>query len=224
MIIFISLIFLGLSMFAQWRLRSKFKKYSLTPLANGMSGEEIARRMLADNHISDVRVMSVEGQLSDHYNPADKTVNLSQDVFYGRNAAAAAVAAHECGHAVQHADAYAMLNFRSAMVPVLNASSKFMPWLIFGGVMLLSTTPIPLMIGIVLFAITTIFSFITLPVEFDASRRALAWLDTRSIVTKDELVMSKDALWWAASTYVIAALSSLATLIYYLGILNSRRD
>ena len=168
--------------------------------------------------------MSVEGQLSDHYNPADKTVNLSQDVFYGRNAAAAAVAAHECGHAVQHADAYAMLNFRSAMVPVLNASSKFMPWLIFGGVMLLSTTPIPLMIGIVLFAITTIFSFITLPVEFDASRRALAWLDTRSIVTKDELVMSKDALWWAASTYVIAALSSLATLIYYLGILNSRRD
>ena len=224
MIIFISLIFLGLSMFAQWRLRSKFKKYSLTPLANGMSGEEIARRMLADNHITDVRVMSVEGQLSDHYNPADKTVNLSQDVFYGRNAAAAAVAAHECGHAVQHADAYAMLNFRSAMVPVLNASSKFMPWLIFGGVMLLSTTPIPLMIGIVLFAITTIFSFITLPVEFDASRRALAWLDTRSIVTKDELVMSKDALWWAASTYVIAALSSLATLIYYLGILNSRRD
>lgn len=211
-------------MFTQWRLRSKFKKYSLTPLANGMSGEEIARRMLADNHITDVRVMSVEGQLSDHYNPADKTVNLSQDVFYGRNAAAAAVAAHECGHAVQHADAYAMLNFRSAMVPVLNASSKFMPWLIFGGVMLLSTTPIPLMIGIVLFAITTIFSFITLPVEFDASRRALAWLDTRSIVTKDELVMSKDALWWAASTYVIAALSSLATLIYYLGILNSRRD
>ena len=211
-------------MFAQWRLRSKFKKYSLTPLANGMSGEEIARRMLSDNHITDVRVMSVEGQLSDHYNPADKTVNLSQDVFYGRNAAAAAVAAHECGHAVQHADAYAMLNFRSAMVPVLNASSKFMPWLIFGGVMLLSTTPIPLMIGIVLFAITTIFSFITLPVEFDASRRALAWLDTRSIVTKDELVMSKDALWWAASTYVIAALSSLATLIYYLGILNSRRD
>jgi Zn-dependent membrane protease YugP len=224
MIIIISLIFLGLSMFAQWRLRSKFKQYSLTPLANGMSGEEIARRMLSDNHISDVRVMSVEGQLSDHYNPADKTVNLSQDVFYGRNAAAAAVAAHECGHAVQHADAYAMLNFRSAMVPVLNASSRFMPWLIFGGVMLLSTTPIPLMIGIVLFAITTLFSIITLPVDFDASRRALAWLDTRSIVTKDELVMSKDALWWAASTYVIAALSSLATLIYYLGILNGRRD
>jgi uncharacterized protein len=169
-------------------------------------------------------VMSVEGQLTDHYNPADKTVNLSRDVFYGRNAAAVAVASHEVGHAVQHATAYAALAFRSSMVPVLSVTSRFMPWVIFGGILLLQSTPLPLMIGIGLFAFTTLFSFITLPVEFDASNRALAWLDTRNVVTREELGMSKDALWWAASTYVIAALSSLATLIYYISILNGRRN
>lgn len=209
---------------AQARLRSKFAQYSRTPLSNNMSGEEIARRMLADNGIYDVKVTAVEGELTDHYNPADKTVNLSRDVFYGRNAAAAAVAAHECGHAVQHAQAYTFLQFRSSMVPVLNVTSRILPFLLFGGVILLQYTPLPLELGIAFFALTTLFSFITLPVEFDASRRALAWMDTRGIVTRQELAMSKDALWWAASTYVISAIGSLATLVYYISLLNGRRD
>ena len=221
--LFLSLLILGASFFAQWRLKSKFKEYSETPLANGLSGEEIARLMLADNQIRDVQVISVEGQLTDHYNPATKTVNLSHDVYYGRNAAAAAVAAHECGHAVQHATAYTMLGLRSAMVPALSAVDRFIPWVLFGGVLLLNTFPYLLLIGVILFAGTTLFSLVTLPVEFDASRRALAWMDSRRVVTPQEHGMAKDALWWAASTYVIAALGSVATLLYYVGMLN-RRD
>jgi uncharacterized protein len=218
-----SILIMLVSWFAQYRLKSKFKTYSETGLANNLSGEEIARLMLADYKIYDVKVFSVEGQLTDHYNPADKTVNLSHDVFYGRNAAAAAVAAHECGHAVQHATAYSMLQFRSAMVPALGAVSRFIPILLIIGVLTMRFSVLPLGLGILLFSLTTIFSFVTLPVEFDASKRALAWMERRNIVTSGEHAMAKDALWWAASTYVIAAIGSLATLIYYIGIFN-RRD
>ncbi|MBL7927107.1 MAG: zinc metallopeptidase [Bacteroidia bacterium] len=208
----------------QMRLKSKFTKYSQTPLANGMSGKEIAERMLHDNNINDVRVISVEGQLTDHYNPADKTVNLSHDVYYGRNAAAAAVSAHECGHAVQHATAYSMLQLRSALVPIVSVSSRWTMWVLLAGVLLVNTFPSLLLVGIIMFAATTVFSFITLPVEFDASKRALVWLDTKGITTQAEHALSKDALWWAAMTYVVAALSSLATLMYYIMIYMGRRD
>jgi Zn-dependent membrane protease YugP len=200
----------------QRQLKSKFEKYSQTPLANGMSGKEIAERMLHDNGINDVQVISVEGQLTDHYNPLNKTVNLSHDVFYGRNAAAAAVSAHECGHAVQHATAYSMLQLRSALVPIVSVSSKWTMWVLLAGVLMINTFPSLLLIGIVLFAMTTLFSFITLPVEFDASKRALVWLETSGITTPAEHELSKDALWWAAMTYVVAALASLATLMYYI--------
>jgi Zn-dependent membrane protease YugP len=210
----------------QWRLRSKFKEYSLVPLRSGLSGAEVAARMLADNGIYDVRIISTEGQLTDHYNPADKTVNLSEGVYAERSAAAAAIAAHECGHAVQHARGYAMLQLRSTLVPALSAVSRFMPWILLAGILLVRTSLIPLGVGIVLFALTTLFSFITLPVEFDASRRALAWMDQRGIVTTQEHVMAKDALWWAAMTYVVAALASLATLLYYVSIFmgSNRRN
>ena len=213
-------------MLISWRLKSKFKTYSEQSLQSNLSGEEIAHRMLADHGISDVRVISVEGKLTDHYNPADKTVNLSADVFHGRNAAAAAVAAHECGHAVQHARAYSFLQFRSAMVPMLNVANGFMPLLLMGGMMLLYSTgnTTVLQIGVVLFALATLFSFVTLPVEFDASNRALAWIKTNNIVTPSEYNMSKDALWWAAMTYVVAALGMLAQLLYYLNLLGGRRD
>jgi Zn-dependent membrane protease YugP len=193
-------------------------------LMNGMSGKEIAEKMLNDHGISDVKVISVEGSLSDHYNPADKTVNLSPDVYHGRSVASAAVAAHECGHAVQHATAYSWLNFRSAMVPALSVSSKYMQWILLGGILLLNTFPALLLIGILLFALTTVFSFITLPVEFDASNRAIAWLETNNITQRNETETAKSALKWAASTYVIAALSSLATLVYYIMIFMGRRD
>jgi Zn-dependent membrane protease YugP len=223
MIYIILILTFAASAFISWRLKSKFTKYAQIGLVNNLSGEQIARKMLTDNGITDVKVTSVEGQLTDHYNPADKTVNLSRDVYYGRNAAAAAVAAHECGHAVQHAKAYSFLKFRSAMVPVMQATSTFMPWVILGGFFMLKISLIPLSIGIGLFALTTLFAFITLPVEFDASRRALAWMDRTGIVTPTEHAMSKDALWWAAMTYVVAALGSLATLIYYISILNGSR-
>ncbi|MBG8554497.1 zinc metallopeptidase [Hymenobacter guriensis] len=209
-------------MIIQWRLRSKFTQYSQIGLQSGLSGKQIAELMLADHGITDVRVISTEGRLTDHYNPADKTVNLSEEVYAARSASAAAVAAHECGHAVQHATAYAALQFRSAMVPALSAVSRFMPLVLLAGVILLRTTPIPLGVGIVLFSLTTLFSFVTLPVEFDASKRALAWIDKRGIVTPQEHSMAKDALWWAAMTYVVAALSSLATLLYYVSIFGSR--
>lgn len=217
------IIIFGLSAFVSWRLRSKFNEYAQIGLSNGMSGAEIAQQMLRENGIYDVRVVSVEGMLTDHYNPQDKTVNLSADVFYGRSVASAAVAAHECGHAVQHQVAYAPLKLRSAMVPVLTVSSRYMQWILLGGILLLQTTPIPLGIGVALFAMTTIFSFVTLPVEFDASKRALAWIQTNGVVNQREYGYAKDALWWAAMTYVVAALGSLATLMYYASILLGGR-
>ncbi|MCX6217135.1 zinc metallopeptidase [Spirosoma sp.] len=223
MIWLIMIVLFGASAFVSWRLRSKFNEYSQIGLSNGLSGAEVAQQMLRENGIYDVRVVSVEGMLTDHYNPQDKTVNLSADVYYGRSVAAAAVAAHECGHAVQHQVAYAPLKFRSAMVPVLTVSSQYMQWILLGGVLLLRTTPIPLAIGVALFALTTLFSFVTLPVEFDASRRALAWIQTRGVVNQREYGFAKDALWWAAMTYVVAALGSLATLLYYASLLMGGR-
>ncbi|KAA9332910.1 zinc metallopeptidase [Hymenobacter busanensis] len=212
------------SFLIQWRLRSKFTQYSHIGLQSGLSGKQIAELMLVDNNIHDVKVVSTEGRLSDHYNPADKTVNLSAEVYEGRSAAAAAVAAHECGHAVQHATAYSMLQFRSTMVPALSAVSRFMPWILLAGVLMIRTSVIPLGLGIALFSLTTLFSFVTLPVEFDASKRALAWIDRRGIVTTQEHAMAKDALWWAAMTYVVAAISSLATLLYYVSIFMGGRN
>lgn len=223
-IYFIGIVFMLISMGVSARLKSKFKKYSQTPLSSGLSGREVAEMMLRDNGITDVKVMSVAGRLTDHYNPADKTVNLSEYVYEARSAAAAAVAAHECGHAVQHAKAYSFLKFRSAMVPALSIASRYMQWIILIGIFMLQTTPVPLTIGVALFGLTTLFSFITLPVEFDASKRALAWIDRRGIVTTQEHDMAKDALKWAALTYVVAALGSLATLLYYVSLLMGRRD
>ena len=213
----------GASAFVGWRLRSKFNEYAQIGLGNGLSGAEIAQKMLNENGIHDVRVVSVEGMLTDNYNPQEKTVNLSADVYYGRSVASAAVAAHECGHAVQHQVAYAPLKFRSAMVPVLTLSSRYMQWVLLGGILLLQTTPIPLAIGVALFALTTLFAFITLPVEFDASKRALAWIQSRGLVNEREYGFAKDALWWAAMTYVVAALGSLATLLYYASLLLGGR-
>ncbi|QNF32585.1 zinc metallopeptidase [Adhaeribacter swui] len=220
----IAILVMLVSLFVSWRLKSKFAQYSQIGLHSGLSGREIAEMMLADYNIRDVRVISTEGQLTDHYNPADKTVNLSEGVYASRSAAAAAVAAHECGHAVQHATAYSMLKFRSAMVPALSVASRYMQWIILIGIFMIQTTIIPLAIGVALFALTTLFSFITLPVEFDASRRALAWMDRRGVVTTQEHAMAKDSLKWAALTYVVAALGSLATLLYYVSLLMGRRD
>lgn len=218
------LLILAASMGVQWMLKSKFAKYSQTPLQSNLSGQEVAEMMLRDSGIFDVKVLSVEGQLTDHYDPTKKTVNLSREVYYGRNAAAVAVAAHECGHAVQHSSAYAWLNFRSALIPVLSVTSRYVQWVILAGFLMIQFSIVPLAIGILLFAFTTLFSFITLPVEFDASRRGLAYISNRGVVTSSEYAMSKDALWWAAMTYVVAALGSLATLLYYISILNGRRS
>lgn len=221
----IMLVFAGIGMLVQWRLKSKFQQYSEVGLKNGLSGREIAEKMLRDNNIFDVRIVSVEGQLTDHYNPSDKTVNLSPDVYNGRSVSAAAVAAHECGHAVQHAVAYSMLGFRSAMVPVLNIANNFMPIALSIGVMILYSTgnKLVLTIGVAGFALATLFSFVTLPVEFDASRRALAWMESKNLVTQPEHDGAKDALWWAAMTYVVAALGMLAQLLYYVSLLSGRR-
>lgn len=223
---FIAIIFGVAGMLISWRLKSKFKTYSQTSLQSNLSGQEIAEQMLADHGISDVRVISVAGQLTDHYNPADRTVNLSEDVYHGRNAAAAAVSAHECGHAVQHARAYSYLQLRSALVPMLSISNGFMPILLMIGMFTLYSTgnSTLLAIGVALFAMATLFSFVTLPVEFDASNRALNWIKEKGIVTPEEYVMSKDALWWAAMTYVVAALGMLAQLLYYLNLLGGRRN
>jgi uncharacterized protein len=225
-VFFISLIFAGIGMLVQWRLKSKFKQYSEVGLKNGLSGKEVAEKMLRDNNIFDVRIMSVDGQLTDHYNPTDKTVNLSPDVYQGRSVSAAAVAAHECGHAVQHAVAYSMLGFRSAMVPVLNVANNFMPIALSVGMMILYSTGnrLVLMVGVVMFALATLFSFVTLPVEFDASNRALAWMESKNVVTQQEHDGAKDALWWAAMTYVAAAVGMLAQLLYYLSLLSGRRN
>ena len=220
----IGIIFFIISLIVSSVLKSKFSKYAQIPLASGLSGREIAEKMLTDNGIYDVRVLSVEGKLTDHYNPADKTVNLSPDVYHERSVSAAAVAAHECGHAVQHSKAYTFLKFRSAIVPFVSVASQYMQWIILIGILVLNATPVPLEIGVALFAATTLFSFITLPVEFDASRRALAWIEQKRVVTREEHEMAKDALWWAAMTYVVAAIGSLATLLYYIMLLNRRND
>ena len=214
-----------ISMFVQSRLRSKFEFYSKVHLRNGMSGKEVAEKMLRDNGINDVQVISVPGQLTDHYNPENKTVNLSEAVYMQRNAAAAAVAAHECGHAVQHAVGYSMLQFRSKMVPVVNISSRLLQFVLMGGilVMAMSGNKTILAVGVVLFAITTLFAFITLPVEYDASNRALKWLKTTGTVTAEEYEGAEDSLKWAARTYVVAALGSLAQLIYFASMLSGNR-
>lgn len=213
-------------MYVSYKLKSKFTKYSKTRLSNNMSGKEIAEQMLADNGIHDVKVISVQGHLTDHYNPLTKTVNLSEPVYFERNAASAAVAAHECGHAVQHAIGYKWLNFRSKMVPTVNISSKLSMFLIMGGVVLYYSSGIPwvLGLGVAAFAVTTLFTFVTLPVEYDASNRALAWLKQKNIVQPSELAMSKDALKWAARTYLVAAIGSLAQLVYFGSMLLGNRD
>ena len=220
----ISIAFMIIGWLVSRQLKSKFEKYSQTPISSGLSGQQIAEKMLRDHNIHDVKVISVEGRLTDHYNPLDKTVNLSHDVYYGRNAAAAAVSAHECGHAVQHARAYSMLQLRSALVPMVSFASKWVHWVLLAGIVLVNTFPSLLLLGITLFAATTAFSFVTLPVEFDASKRALVWLESSNVTTAQEHVQSKDALWWAAMTYVVAALAALATLMYYVMIYMGRRD
>jgi Zn-dependent membrane protease YugP len=207
------------------QLKDRFEKYSRTPLQNGMSGRDIAERMLADHGITGVKVISVPGQLTDHYNPANRTVNLSEPVYHARNAAAAAVAAHEVGHAVQHATAYQWLEMRSKLVSAVSLVSHYVQWILLGGILLLSS-PIggPLLgLGIILFAMTTVFSLVTLPVEYDASKRALAWMSTRGIVTSSEQALSADALKWAARTYVVAAIGSIGTLLYYVMVYLNRR-
>ena len=212
------------SYLVQANLNNKFKKYSRMPLGNGMTGREVAEKMLHDNGIYDVRVISTPGQLTDHYNPTNKTVNLSEGVYLSDSVAAAAVAAHECGHAVQHAVAYGPLKMRSALVPVVSAASNWVSWILLAGILLIQSFPQVLLFGIILFACTTLFSLITLPVEIDASRRALAWLSRAGITTSRNQTQARDALKSAAYTYVIAAISSLATLIYYVMIYMGRRD
>lgn len=224
-IMVISVIFMLLGMMVQARLKSKFTQYSEVPTSSGMSGKEIAEKMLRDNGIYDVQVISVEGQLTDHYNPTNRTVNLSTDVFHGRSVAAAAVSAHECGHAVQHATAYSMLMLRSKLVPAVQVSSTLSQWIIFAGLGIMGFgggSPTILLAGIVLFAVTTLFSVVTLPVEFDASNRALKWLQTANITTPVEKEKAQDALKWAALTYVVAALASIAMLVQYILIYLSR--
>lgn len=212
------------SYIVQSSLNSKFEKYSKIPLANGMTGREIAEKMLRDNGIYDVRVTSTQGMLTDHYNPTNKTVNLSEGVYNNCSVAAAAVAAHECGHAVQHARAYGPLQLRSALVPVVQFSSSIVSWVLLAGIFLINVFPQLLLIGICLFAMTTLFSFVTLPVEIDASRRALVWLSNAGITNAFNHKQAQDALKSAAYTYVVAALSSLATLVYYIMIYTNRRE
>lgn len=207
-------------------LKNKFNKYSKLYLQNGLNGKEIAEKMLVDNNIYDVKVISIEGELTDHYNPINKTINLSQDVYINKNAAAAAVAAHECGHAIQHKIGYSMLNLRSKLIPAVNISSKFSNIAIMIGLTIFysSGNSFLLKIGIALFSIAVIFSFITLPVEFDASKRALLWLKNKNIVTYEEYYGAKNSLNWAATTYVVAALGAFAQLIYFASLLNNNDD
>ncbi|ACU08101.1 hypothetical protein FIC_01657 [Flavobacteriaceae bacterium 3519-10] len=230
-------VIIGISMLVSWlvsaRLKSKFEHYSKVHLRNGMSGKEVAEKMLRDNSIQDVKVISVPGQLTDHYNPADKTVNLSEGVYMQRNAAAAAVAAHECGHAVQHAVGYSMLQLRSKLVPMVSISSNLMQFVLIAGIVLMGATrtienpngnTTVLAIGVAMFALTTLFAFVTLPVEYDASNRAMKWLKDTGTVTAEEYVGVKDSLTWAARTYLVAALGSLAQLLYWASMLMGRRD
>lgn len=211
-----------LSFIVQQMLQSRFSKYSKVPVANGMSGAEVAQKMLHDHGIYDVKVVPARGMLTDHYNPQTKTVALSEGVYASRSVAAAAVAAHECGHAVQHAIGYAPLKMRSALVPVVNFASSIVQWVLLLGVIMINTFPGLLWFGIILFASTTLFSFITLPVEVNASSRAVSWLGRSGITDTQTAPMAVDALKWAAYTYVVAALGSLATLLYYIGL--ARRD
>ncbi len=220
-------IIFGVFMLISWlvsnQLKSRFAKYSRIPLRTGLTGREVAMKMLSDNGIGGVRVISTPGRLTDHYNPMDRTVNLSPEVYSGRSIAAAAVAAHECGHAVQHAKAYAFLQMRSKLVPVVSISSRYMQWILLAGIFTVETMPGILLAGIIMFAMTTLFSFITLPVEFNATKRALVWLTDTGMTSGQEHVHAKDALKWASLTYVVAALGSLATLLYYIMIFLGRR-
>ena len=227
------MILAGAIMLVSWlvssKLKSKFAFYSNLNLQNGMSGKEIAEKMLSDNGITDVSVISVAGQLTDHYNPIDKTVNLSEGVYNHRNAAAAAVAAHECGHAVQHATAYNMLQLRSKLVPVVNIASSMSQWVIMGGLLLMGTIGkfgyLVAIAGLGLYAFGTVFSFVTLPVEYDASNRALQWLKSKNMLTQHEQAGAEDALKWAARTYVVAAIGSLVTLLYFaMRVFGGRRE
>lgn len=212
----IFIVFMALSWIVSATLKSKFRKYSKIPVDGGLTGREVAQKMLRDNGIYDVTVQSVPGTLSDHYNPEKKTINLSQEVYNNRSIAAAAVAAHETGHAIQHATAYAWLGFRSKLVPPVSFASKWVQWVLLAGIVLVNTFPGLLLAGIILFALTTLFSFVTLPVEINASQRALAWLTNAGITSSMNHNKAQDALKWAALTYVVAALGSLATLIYYI--------
>lgn len=223
------MILAGAIMLFSWlvsaRLKSKFEHYSKLQLQNGMSGREIAEKMLADNGIYDVRVISTPGQLTDHYNPVDKTVNLSESVYNQRNAAAAAVAAHECGHAVQHAVGYEWLQMRSKLVPIVSVASGFVQWILLAGILMIKTFPSLLLVGIVIFAATTLFSIVTLPVEYDASNRALAWLKNKNMLNRAEYDGAEDSLKWAARTYLVAAIGSIATLLYYVSLyMGGRRE
>lgn len=225
-IMFVSIFFVVISMLVSWRLKSKFKKYSEVALRSGLTGREVAEKMLRENGITDVKVVSVDGFLSDHYNPTNKTVNLSPDVYHSNSVAAAAVAAHECGHAVQHATAYQWLTMRSKLVPAVQFSSSIVQWVLLAGIFMIKAFPGLLLAGIILFGVTTLFSVITLPVEFDASKRALAWLGRTNVTNEREYPQAKDALKWAAMTYVVAAIASIVTLVQYLLIYlsGSRRD
>ena len=222
------LLIFGVFMLTSWlvshQLKSRFKKYSLLPMNNGYTGRDVAEKMLRENGIIDVKIISVAGELTDHYNPVNKTVNLSRDVYFGNHIAAGAVSAHECGHAIQHAHAYSWLRMRSNLVPVVSFASNWIQWILLGGVLFINTFPQLLLAGIVLFALTTTFSFITLPVEINASKRALIWLQTANVTSYSTHLKAQDALKWAAYTYVVAALGSLATLLYYIMVYLGRRE
>ncbi len=220
----ISLLFVGIGMLVSLRLKSKFNQYGTVRIRSGLTGRDVAIQMLKDNGIFNVKVELGQGFLSDHYNPLTKTVSLSPDVYHQASVAAAAVAAHECGHAVQHARSYPWLMLRSRLVPIVQFSSMVIQWVLLAGILLVNTFPGLLLGGIILFATTTIFSLVTLPVEFDASRRGLAWLQQSGISNGQELIQAKDALHWAAMTYVVAAVASLVTLIQYILIYLSSRD
>jgi Zn-dependent membrane protease YugP len=222
----VSFLFLGISMLVSMVLKSKFTKYSKVPLRTGLSGREIAEKMLKENGIYDVKVTSSDGFLSDHYNPVNKTVNLSPDVYNGTSVAAAAVSAHECGHAVQHATAYQWLTLRSKLVPAVQISSNLVNWVLLVGVIMAASggNTTVLLVGIILMAVTVLFTLITLPVEFDASKRALAWLNHTNVTTSTEYPQAKDALKWAAMTYVVAALAAVVTLVQYIMLYMGSRD
>jgi Zn-dependent membrane protease YugP len=225
-IMIVSLLFLGISFIVSAILKSKFSKYHKIPLSKGLSGKEIAEKMLRENGIYDVKVTSVQGFLSDHYNPANRTVNLSPEVYEGRSVSAAAVAAHECGHAVQHATQYGPLMLRSKLVPVVQWSSMLVNWILLAGMILIATTnnPTVWLVGIIVMSATVLFTLITLPVEFDASKRALSWLENTNVTNAEEYPKAKDALKWAATTYVVAALAAVVTLIQYIMIYMGSRD